>query len=59
MNLTQSASKQQKGIVQQYMAQFEEKNSFCKHLFPFTVLIKNNCLNKSKFSSGFATFKHF
>ena len=24
----------------------------------FTVLIKNNCLNKTKFSSGFAVFKH-
>ena len=29
MNLNQNASKQQKGIVQQYMAHFEEKNSFC------------------------------
>ena len=58
MNFLQNASKQQKGIVLQYMAHFVEKNSFCYHLFPVTVLIKNNCLNKSKFSSGFSTFKH-
>ena len=40
------------------MAHFGEKNSFCKYLFPFSGLIKNNCLNKSKFSSGFDPFKH-
>ena len=27
-------------------------------LSPFTDLIKNSCLNKYKFSSGLATFKH-
>ena len=40
------------------MAHFGEKNSFCKYLFPFSGLIKNNCLNKSKFSWGFDPFKH-
>ena len=27
-------------------------------LSPFTHLIKNSCLNKTKLSSGFAPFKH-
>ena len=35
-----------------------EKTVFFKYLSPFTGLIKNYCLNKSKFSSEFAPFKH-
>ena len=35
-----------------------EKNIFCSYLYPFNGLIKNSYLNQSKFSSGFATFKH-
>ena len=34
------------------------KTIFVNILSPFTGLLKNNCLNKSKFSSGFAPFKH-
>ena len=52
MNFPKNASKQQKGMVLKYVAQFVEKNSFCSYLSPFTGLIKNSCLNKSKFSSG-------
>ena len=37
---------------------YVEKNNFCKYLSPFTGLIKKSCLNKSKFYSGFAPFKH-
>ena len=29
MNFPKNASKQQKGIVEQYVAHFVEKNSFC------------------------------
>ena len=34
------------------------KTVFFKYLSPFIGLIKNSCLNISKFSSGFAPFKH-
>ena len=57
MNFPQNASKQQKGIVDQYVTHLLEKSSFCQYLSPFTGLIKNSCLNKSNFSSGFAPFK--
>ena len=40
------------------MAHFVEKNRFCWYLTPLTGLIKNSSLNKSKFSSGFFSFKH-
>ena len=58
MNFPKNSSKQQKDIVQQYMAQFVEKNSFCYYLSHFSVLIKKSCLNKSKFSTGLEPFKH-
>ena len=58
MNFPINASKQQKSIVYQYVAHFVEKNSFCQYLSPFTGLIKNSCLNKSNFSSGFSPFKY-
>ena len=58
MNFHKNASKQQKGIVQQYVAHFEEKNFFFKYLSPFTGLIKNCCLNKYKFSFENAPIKH-
>ena len=50
MNFLKNASKQQKSIVFYYVAHFVEKNSFCLYLSPFTGLLKNSCLNKSKFS---------
>ncbi len=40
------------------MAQFVEKNSFCYYLSHFSDLIKNSCLNKSKYSTGLEPFKH-
>ena len=40
------------------MAHFVEKDIFCLYLSPFTGLIKNSCLNKSKFSSVFTLFKY-
>ena len=58
MNFPKNASKQQKGIVQQCVARFVEKNCFCKYLTAFTGLIEKCCLNKSKFYSVFSPFKH-
>ena len=58
MNFTKNVTKQQKGIVLQYVAHFVEKNSFCYYLSPITGLIKNRCLNKFKFYSGFSTFQN-
>ena len=58
MNPPKIASKQQKGIVKQYVTHFVLKNRFCYYLSPFSSLTENNCLNKSKFSSGFKHFKH-
>ena len=54
MNFPINASKQQKGLVYQYVAHFLEKNSFCQYLSPFTGLIKKIYLNQSKFSTGFS-----
>ena len=34
------------------------KKPFMLIVSPFTGLIKNSCLNKSKFSTGFSPFKH-
>ena len=34
------------------------EKQFLLIFIPFTGLIKNSCLNKSKFYSGFAPFKH-
>ena len=57
MNFHKIASKQQKDSLAECGSLCEEK-SFCWYLSPFTGLIKNSCLNKSKFSSGFFPFKH-
>ena len=40
------------------MAYFVEKNNFLLTFIPYYCFDKKNCLNKSKFSSGFAPFKH-
>ncbi len=53
MNFSENASKQQKSIVQLYVAHIGEKNIFYYYFSAFTGLIGKNCLNKSKFTSGF------
>ena len=61
MNFNKNYSKEQKGIVKQYVAQFVdcgERKFFFYYLSPFIGLIKNSCIKQSKFSSGFAPFKH-
>ena len=58
MKFPSNASKQQKCIVWQYVANFLAKNCFYSQLYPFTGLFKNSCLNKSKISYEFALFKH-
>ena len=40
------------------MTQFGEKNSIYFLFVPFYWFDQNNCLNKSKFASGFPPFKH-
>ena len=58
MNFPKNASKQQKGIVLRYLAHFVEKKVFA-NIYPLLlVLLKKSCLNKSKISSRYATFKH-
>ena len=58
MNFPKNASKQQKGLVYQYLAHFVEKKKFLfLYLSTFTGLIKNTSLNKSKFSSGYTPFE--
>ena len=34
------------------------EKQFLLIFYPYTGLIKNSCLNKSRYSSGFASFKH-
>ena len=57
MKFSKNVSKQQKGIVLQYVAYFMEKKKFLLIFIHLTDLIKKNCLNKSKFFSGFAPFQ--
>ena len=56
LNLPQNASKEQKGIDLQFVAQFVRKTFFV-NTYPLLQIVQKICLNKSKFSSGFAPFQ--
>ena len=47
-----------KALFDRIFLTFWRKIFFFKYLSLFNVLIKKSCLNKSKFSSEFALYKH-
>ena len=55
MNFPQNASKYSLAVCGSLWGE----KQFLLEFVPFTGLIKNSCLNKSKFYSGFTLFKHF
>ena len=58
MNIFENTSKQPKGVASSVWLTLARKKKGLLMFTPFTGLIKSICLNKSKYSSGFAPFKH-